>query len=304
MRNLILGLGLVALSANAALGCDVCGGSGVGNMMGIVPQFGNHFVGLRYQFSGFNSRHAPSLLSEGVNGSSREAFHSMELMGRYYVHPRIQLLAFVPYRLNLQTTDTRSYEGKGLGDISLMGNFLLVNTGDSLGRKLRHTLMVGAGLKMATGAYRQTDHGLRLHPNLQPGSGSWDALFNLQYTVRLKQWGVSLQGMYRLNTANPEGFRSGDRIMGNFLIYHWSTKGRWNVMPSIGVAVDHARKERLDDRVYLLSGGTDLRATAELQVFHGQWGIGAGCRLPLHHSLANGTVTPAPQWMASLVFLL
>jgi len=304
MRTILLGLGLWAVSTSAALGCDVCGCSAGGNLMGIVPQFGNHFVGLRYQYSGFSSRHAPSLIAEGAAGSSREAFHAMELMGRWYPHPRVQLLGFVPYRLNRQTTATRTYEASGIGDVSVIGNYLLVNTGDSMGRTLRHTLLIGTGLNAATGAFRSTDHGLRLHPNLQPGSGSWDVLFNAQYTVRHRKWGGSLNGMYRLNTANPEGFRSGDRIIGNLFIYHWADMGRWNLMPSVGLALDHAMRERLGERAFRLSGGTDLRVTADVQVFHGQWGVGAGCRVPLYHHLSTGTVTPAPQWMASLVFLL
>jgi len=292
------------MSSSAVLGCDICNSSAGGNLMGIVPQFGNHFVGLRYQHSGFRSTHVPSLLAEGAEGASRETFHTMELFGRYYPHPRVQLLAYVPYRVSHQTTEVRTFEGKGLGDITLLANYLLVNTGDSVERKLKHTLMLGGGLKMATGDYRQEDHGLRLHPNLQPGSGSWDVLFNAQYTVRYREWGLSLLGMYRLNTANPEGFKSGDRILGNLFLYHWTRKGNWNVMPSAGLAIDHAMKEKLDDRVYRLSGGTELRATADLQVFYGQLGVGAGCRIPLAHSLSSGTVTPAPQWMVSLTLLL
>lgn len=304
MRTILLGLGLWAMSSSAVLGCDICNSSAGGNLMVILPQFGNHFVGLRYQHSGFRSTHVPSLLAEGAGGASRETFHTMELFGRYYPHPRVQLMGFVPYRVSHQTTEVRTYEGKGLGDITLLGNYLLVNTGDSLERKLKHTLMLGGGLKMATGDFRQEDHGLRLHPNLQPGSGSWDVLFNAQYTVRYREWGLSLMGMYRLSTANPEGFKSGDRILGNLFLYHWIRKGKWNVMPSAGLAIDHAMKEQLDDRVYRLSGGTELRATADLQVFYGQLGIGAGCRIPLAHSLSGGTVTPAPQWMVSLTLLL
>lgn len=92
------------MSSSAVLGCDICNSSAGGNLMVILPQFGNHFVGLRYQHSGFRSTHVPSLLAEGAGGASRETFHTMELFGRYYPHPRVQLMGFVPYRVSHQTT--------------------------------------------------------------------------------------------------------------------------------------------------------------------------------------------------------
>jgi len=304
MRKLVLGLGLWAMSSAVAFGCDVCGASAGGNLMGIVPQFGNHFVGFRYQYSGLHTVHPPSILDEGRRAVSTDQFHSMEAYGRYYPHPRVQLLAFVPYVARYRTTDGKTVEGKGLGDITLLANYILVNTGDSLDRKVKHTVMLGGGLKMPTGRSGLTDNGTSLVTTLQPGSGSWDALFNAQYTVRLKKWGASMVGMYRLNTANADGFKNGDRISGNLFFYHWIAKGKWNVMPSVGLALDHALRDNDNGHLPRFSGGTELRGTVDLQVYLGQVGIGLGCRVPMAYNLSDGTATPAPQYMFSLNFLL
>ena len=42
---------LLAGATTVALACDVCGCSAGGNYFGILPRFGKHFLGIRYQYS-------------------------------------------------------------------------------------------------------------------------------------------------------------------------------------------------------------------------------------------------------------
>jgi hypothetical protein len=105
---------------------------------------------------------------------------------------------------------TENYETWGLGD-TLVGahHALLTSAGTSV--------VAGLALEMPTGDFKLVssaalfDIGV-LDPMLQPGSGSWDFVGNVQAARRLTSGGLDLTGAfsYQLNTTNDLQYRYGN----------------------------------------------------------------------------------------------
>src|SRR5690606_24927340 len=103
------------MSVHTALACDVCGCSVGGSYFGILPQFQQNFIGLRYQHRNFNSEHL-TLFPGEVPLKTQETFHTTELWSRYVPHPKVHLFAFVPF--NYYTKDEEGIRStvSGIGD--------------------------------------------------------------------------------------------------------------------------------------------------------------------------------------------
>jgi outer membrane putative beta-barrel porin/alpha-amylase len=105
---------------------------------------------------------------------------------------------------------TENYETWGLGD-TLVGarHAFLTSAGTSL--------VAGLALEMPTGDFKLVSSGALfdigvLDPMLQPGSGSWDFVGNVQAAHRLSDGGLDLTGAfsYQLNTTNDLEYRYGN----------------------------------------------------------------------------------------------
>ncbi|MCY7351019.1 MAG: hypothetical protein LH606_10160 [Cytophagaceae bacterium] len=177
MKKLLL---FFALSPLSSLACDICGCGAGSSFLGIMPQTGRSFLGLRYRVKSYDSH----LNSQRLQ--TREVYQSAELWARWYPARRWQILAFLPVNANRQETTDGTHTRKGLGDAILMAHYNLVNTAlDTVARKVDHNLLIGGGVKLPTGQFRYEADGSEVaNPNFQLGTGSTDALFNIIYTLR------------------------------------------------------------------------------------------------------------------------
>lgn len=205
MRNRILFIAFfIAAVSGTASACDVCGCSVGGNYFGILPQFQQNFVGVRYQQRSFSSEHLTLFPGEEPL-RTQEAFHTTEIWGRYVPHPKVHLFAFVPY--NFFTKDEENIHSvvSGIGDVSLMAHYIVLNNGNESKRKWKQALQIGIGIKMPTGKsnHIQSHSGL-LIPSLQAGTGAFDLPFSAIYTIRNGKWGANAEANYRLNFLSCE----------------------------------------------------------------------------------------------------
>lgn len=113
----------------------------------------------------------------------------------------------------------------GLGDLQLGGTYALLWSA-------RQSLVARATLELPTGEYRGMDAwGYVDRPDVQAGSGSWDAIGSLQYQrgIGIAGLGLTVAGMYRLNGENPLGYRFGDDASFGFGVTHsTSARFRWS----------------------------------------------------------------------------
>ena len=97
---------------------------------------------------------------------------------------------------------------EGFGDLRLEGTVRLLSEG--VPESGMHQLYFSPGLKTPTGDYRVKSNGVYVDPSMQPGTGSWDPIAQLEYRYGLDKFGVGLIGGYQLATRNPQGYEFGD----------------------------------------------------------------------------------------------
>jgi hypothetical protein len=224
--------------APAALACDVCGCAMGGNYMGILPQFHQNFVGMRWTEQHFQSAHTITAARKGKFDGD-EHFRSLDLTARFYPFRRVQLMVLLPYHFFHRTENGLSAQNQGLGDLTVLGNYILYDTGDSMRHSWKHTLTIGGGIKVPTGKFdAATVEGETLHENLQAGSGSTDFMLTTTYTVRRGKWGGTADVQARLNTANKNQYQFGNRLSTGARAFYLYNLGKFTLLPNAGSFAD------------------------------------------------------------------
>lgn len=305
MRTL-LAVALLVFSTSVASACDVCGCSISGNYFGILPQFSRHFVGLRWSERSFQTAHTPASLRHGIFHST-EQFSTLDALVRFYPHRRVQLLALVPYQWIRRDEAGVITQTQGLGDVSLMANYIVFNSGDSLRRTWRHTLAFGLGVKAPTGRFQSPVSGKEaINANLQPGSGSTDLTFGVQYTLRRGSLGLASDAYYRFNTANKQGFQFGNRVNGSCKFFYWQNIHRAGLalLPNAGIYTEAAGLDRQNGEILDDTGGMVTLGLLGLDVYAaGRVSAGVTFQAPLYHDLGGGTIQPGKRWMFTLNYI-
>lgn len=116
----------------------------------------------------------------------------------YGISRRIGVSVSLPYVIRTQDFGVAGkFTGDGLGDASVVLKYGL----RQLNIASRSELAVGAGFKAPTGATDLSDREIELPYNLQPGTGTWDALFWI-YSYRTfipSPWSGSISALIKLS---------------------------------------------------------------------------------------------------------
>lgn len=289
------------LLSNFSQACDICGCSVGGMYVGILPQFQQHFVGLRYQFREFDTKHF-------VNNNpvfSTDRFHSVELWGRFYPHRKVQVMAFMPLNIFSKDENNRSIQTVGQGDLQLITNYMVLNTADTAISWWKHNLLVGGGLKLPTGEFNHYRNDSLLNANLQSGTGSWDFLLNANYTVRYKKVGMNIETNARFTTANVHGYRFGHRLNGALRFFMWTKIKKSSLVPHLGLLVDFAMKDRKKNLIVPETGGIFLSPQAGLDIYiWGKWMIGGSVSHAVWENIGGGLISSGwrAQFQTSILF--
>jgi hypothetical protein len=252
-RSIMLGALLMLTLRGPA--CDVCG-----LYLGLQPHDRVNNFGLWYRMRYLHGDVRTStmgLLKHGghahtVSGSAEytEVFMVAEARGEVWLGQRFRIMASVPVVNNYASMDgVRIADIYASGDPLLMGRYVLFNTrcnDDST--KTRHRLTIGAGAKLPLGRHDLTWNGETLDHDLQPGTGTWDALLSLEYLVRGRAWGIGTSAIARLNGTAGDGHSMGPGLSSTAEVFR-IREGRvlmW--MPSLGVYHELAMQDRQDDR--------------------------------------------------------
>lgn len=267
--------------------CSVCG-CGVGNYhYGILPQFGKNFVGLRYSYSSFTS----TLDGSHAHQYSYETFRTAELWGRFYPIKRVQAFVFVPFNFNERIEGPTKKNLKGLGDIILSANYNVINTYDSTDRFFKHNLLVGAGLKLPTGEYRQIENGLTVNQNFQLGTGSVDVLLNAIHTIRHGNLGLNAELSYSLNTTNKDEYKFGNAARAGLTIFYILRTGGLTVMPHVGISGEYFRDNKQFDQSFSETGGRASLCNLGSEFYYRSIAIGVSWSHPGKQKLFSGLVS-------------
>lgn len=303
MKKIIL-LFLICFSAIRSYSCDACGCSLGGNYFGILPQFNKNFAGLRWSQARFYAymNHQSELLGPE---SSNDTYNKLELWGRFYVNKKIQVFAFLPYNSNSMNGTHQSVSSNGLGDVTLMANYLLINTGEDKIKRFKHTLVVGGGVKLPSGKYKLEDQGKLVNPNFQMGTGSTDFLLSTMYTIRYQKIGTNLETGYKINTHNSNNYHFGNQYHITSQVFFWQNVGSFSFLPNAGVYYELGEKHKADDIIQVNTGGSALLSSLGLETYYKTISLGFNFKHPLsqhYNSDDIADITSKDRWTVSLTY--
>jgi len=285
--------GWLMVSALSASACDACGCSISQSYTGLMPRLGGHFAGLWWQHQRYQTFSEDAFT--GLRQGEAAYFNSFELRSRFQLHPRWQASAVIPYAYQMRERGDVVSTLDGLGDAVGMLHFLAFSSQDSLKQALRHRVMLGAGVKLPTGKFQRPGPLEVVNPNFQVGTGSWDALFNLSYTLRYESWGLNLDATYRYNGQSSNGYRFGNRWSGVLNVFRLERIGTVELMPSLGLFYERDELDTENNLYRIQTAGEALLANAGLELFWRQYNLGATYSTPLQQNLNDGLVEAAPR---------
>ncbi|TXB62593.1 transporter [Phaeodactylibacter luteus] len=268
--------------------CDACGCSMSPGYAGLLPQLGGHYIGFWWQHQQY--RTFPDLSFEPGASPQTEYFNSLEVRGRWQAGRKWQLTAILPYAYHLRQEDGTPKTVSGLGDLTLMAHYALWSSPDSTYSLFRHRLSLGAGAKAPTGRFETPGPNEVANPNFQVGTGSWDALANLSYTLRYERWGLNVDATARFNGESSSTYRFGNRFSGLASVFTLRQHGRLQLMPNAGLMYEAAELDTERGYFRTQTGGRAWLANAGLEAFLGNLNLGIAWSLPLRQDWNNGLV--------------
>ena len=284
--------------------CDICGCSSSGYGLGLLPGSPQHFVGLGYKYRAFETTHL-TLFDNEVPTKSREFYQTMEVWGRYVPHKRIQLFGYLPYQVMNQQGEYNA-QISGIGDAIVSGFWSVPIQNDSLCVNVSRRLLVGASSKLPTGKNDYSSvEGEVFNENLQPGSGSWDFIYHLNYTEIRNKWGFLAEMAYRRNSQNDNYYRYGHRFSTNLRVFG-RIKGKsedFMILPFVGAFFEDAGHDFDGHSYNEYSGGTMLMTQTGIDVVKKHLGVRTTYSIPTYQHLGSNQIHSRAQFAASILYL-
>ena len=204
-----------------SLACDICG-----SYMGITPYDNKSTISFLHRYRVFNgyrdyqtqSHFFPKSAYRTMHGGNTdtdstktmnrtyssndfESYKIFELRFKYFVLKRLELNVFLPLLDNKSKTNGVYVHHTGFGDMSLNAGFHVITP--KADKKVRHKLILGAGIKLPTGNfYAHDSNSDRLPFEMQPGTGSVDGFGYVNYVCMSKKLGASINLNYKANGKN------------------------------------------------------------------------------------------------------
>ena len=132
----------------------------------------------------------------------------------YGVLPELTLSALVPFvyqELRFDSPSGRERDtADGLGDVTLVAKYRVYKEDWHLG-SFNWTLFAGG--ELPTGSTDEREGGLTLPPELQPSSGSWDAIVATAGTFEVDRFKLNGVLLYERNGKGARDFKFGDLLV-------------------------------------------------------------------------------------------
>lgn len=284
------------LLATSAFACDVCGCSGAGNTLGILPHYQRSFIGLRTFYQSYENVNP---LYEGE--SLRDYYVQTNLWGRYAFGKRWQIIGVLPYNLNHRSFDNSTLQG--IGDASVLANFTIINTIDST-KAFQHHLMVGSGAKLPTGDFMEDELFADIPANFRLGTGSLDALFNAVYTLQYQGFVLSMNMNYRLTTENKtHSYQFGNQTNVTTYLAYQKRQANWAFQPYLGVSLEHLQKDKHYGVAQHGTGGKAVYSLVGVETAYKQYSFGVNLQMPISQTYSDGELENRGRIMASLTYI-
>ncbi len=296
-RQIFLALVFVCLLPAALWSCDACGCSAAGNGIGLLSDTRSNLVGVRWQRIGFQGGHY-----DHGGALTQDLVQRVELWGRYFISPNLQINASIPYVFNERSgEETIPFTIDGLGDVQLSVVYTLLNR-SPLGTEWGHRVELGAGVKLPTGDYNPIQDD-RLPDNMNLGTASLDWFFNATYILSQTRFGWSNNVSYRLNTENKYNYRFGNQFIVQSYAYYRLKSKQWQLVPYAGAYTELISQDELRGSSAHGTGGEGLFATVGIDIYFDQLNLSANGQIPVLQHYSDGEVEANSRFNISLAFL-
>jgi len=136
---------------------------------------------------------------------------TLSLAAHYGLLHDVQLGFVLPYTWSSVHQETAGLPtrlaAEGVGDLALFGKWAFLNHFEPH-MNLKASLI--GGLEMPTGSFHETDQGIRLSRELQPGSGSWDGILGAAVNYEPYRWKFDATVLYKRNGENRDHYHFSD----------------------------------------------------------------------------------------------
>lgn len=304
MKKILFLSAFLFISLTTSFACEICG-CGVGNFyMGLLPNFKTKFIGVRYSFLNYRT-----ILAKDASQFSNDYYKTTEIWSGWNIGNRWQVMAFVPYRSNKKISDDGVKTTNGLGDISLLANYKLFHTRNinASNKTVEQQLWAGAGIKMPTGAYHVdlTDPDANIgDANAQAGTGSTDILLNAMYQLTIQKIGFNTSVNYKINTANADQYRFGNRFTVNSLAFYRIRFAGMAVSPNAGLLYESSAGNNYQNEKVDETGGYLLNASLGAEINFNKITVGINTQLPVSQNFAAGQTNSKTRGVLHISFAL
>ncbi len=150
-----------------------------------------------------------------------ETYQTYELRGSFYFKRKWKTTFILPAVNNTQNVaGIERFQVNGFGDPIIIESFQLYTTEkDTCDQFFFQRLNIGIGFKTPLGKINlQYENGT---PNLdlQPGTGSWDLISFLSYTLKWKTIGVESNVSFKVNGKNQTNYQYGNTLNGTVNLF-------------------------------------------------------------------------------------
>lgn len=272
-RRFLLLCGLLALCGGLprrALGCASCGcGDPTLTAMGVEKPFRNR---IRLALEERLGAHIAGAVAER-NLVSRTTLSVSWAPWQWLTVGATAPLVVV--RTDLPGSATR--HTVGFGDMEFLARGIVFRDRKFSPRHLVGTLL---GVKAPTGPRRTDSTGYPAPDDLQPGTGSWDAIFGLSYGYFGSTVSAFAAVSYRLTTPGYQGFRRGSALVASGALQFAVTRGS---ALSLGVDLSHTRANQIAGGIATPDSGGLLvsLSPAVLVSLRTDWLLRAGVQVPV-----------------------
>jgi hypothetical protein len=197
---------------------------------------------------------------------------------------------FVPYNFNTRKEGDNISRLNGIGDIVISGSYNVINNYDSAST-LKHSLLIGGGIKLPSGQFRKIENGLTVNQNFQLGTGSVDFLLNAIYTIRQQNIGINTEFVYAINTKNRDDYQFGNTSKAGITAFYVPATAAFTIMPNLGVSLETYKNNKQYGETFPDTGGWAVLYTAGIETYYRSFAFGISYTHPGKQELFNAKVS-------------
>ncbi|MFM1914187.1 MAG: hypothetical protein RIR51_2040 [Bacteroidota bacterium] len=284
-----------------SIGCDICGCANGFSYFGMMPQSNNSFIGIRFKSNNFTAHPGNNSLE------IQQEFLGTELWMQAFPFRNTQIIGLIPYNWNTNIEKTETLKLNGLSDPSILVNYTLFNSyAKENNHKIGNIISIGLGTKfpLAKFEYDLSNKMEVDNPNFQLGTGAFDFIFNINYSLRYHDYGLNLNSTYIKSNTNKLGYQYGDRISMNLNTYKTISLKNSSISPMIGYSYEN-QDESMDREIPNSKTGGDVHfINVGFSNSYKKIGIMANYQIPISQNLSRGLLYSKPKFVIQLNYFL